>query len=299
MTEPFNELCTAPWGKVLVNRHDFFLGACFRQHGEFSENELDLLRSITKPGQLVVDVGANLGALTVPLAQHVGPQGHVVAIEPQRLMFQLLCANVALNSLDNVTTLQIAAGHSRGTIAVPAFDPHHRKSAPGSISLVPGQSAGFEGTAAGKEPVEVFPLDSIDLRGVGLLKIDVEGMESHVLAGAHQTIARDRPLIYVENDRPEYSARLITALTDLGYRMWWHLPAMARQKIEGADPDYSVVVSVNMLALPDEVEAEIDPEMAVTGPDDDYHAAQHRYAKSRGLVIDIQSGALSPPSVAA
>ncbi|KAF4683343.1 hypothetical protein FOZ63_009456, partial [Perkinsus olseni] len=66
------------------------------------------MQSILRPGDVFVDAGANLGSYTIPMAEHVGPAGMVLAFEPFRWTYQLLNANVALNGLMNVWTYQAA-----------------------------------------------------------------------------------------------------------------------------------------------------------------------------------------------
>eukprot|EP01079_Euglenida_sp_SAG-EU17-18_P008946 gene8946-8094_t len=78
------------------------------------------------PGAVIADVGAHIGAHTVPLAQLAGPRGKVHSFEPQRLQFQLLNSNVAINALHNVHTYQWALGNpasSSATVNIPHVDP--------------------------------------------------------------------------------------------------------------------------------------------------------------------------------
>src|SRR5690606_28828206 len=89
-------------GPMLFNKRDLYVGRSLATYGEFSEAEIGLFRQILRPGGVVVEAGANIGAHTVPLARMVGESGAVVAFEPQRLQFQLLCANLALNGMINV-----------------------------------------------------------------------------------------------------------------------------------------------------------------------------------------------------
>merc|ERR1711865_552646 len=68
------------------------------------------MQSILRPGDTVIDVGANLGSYTIPFAERVGRQGKVLAFEPFRWLYQLTTANVALNGLSNVWTYNLALG---------------------------------------------------------------------------------------------------------------------------------------------------------------------------------------------
>ena len=113
-------------------------------------------------------------------------------------------------------------------------------------------------------------VDSLDLPVCHLIKIDVEGMEREVLQGAEQTIRRFRPVLYMENDRPEHSAALIRQVLDLGYRLYWHLPPLFNpQNYFGvAENVFGKIVSVNMLGLPASVPQEVHGLHEITDPDD-------------------------------
>ena len=63
--------------------------------------------------------------MTVAMARLVGPQGRVVALEPQRILYHMLCANLALNALGNVEARQLAAGSATGSLRIPDIDYGH------------------------------------------------------------------------------------------------------------------------------------------------------------------------------
>ena len=123
--------------------------------------------------------------------------------------------------------------------------------------------------AAG-EPVPVIPLDSIALPALRLLKVDVEGMEVSVLEGARNLILRHRPILYVENDRRENSARLISLITELGYDLWWHQPALFSPNNHAgvADNIFGSIISINLLCLPREQPRQLTGFRPVNGPED-------------------------------
>ena len=111
------------YGKIMYNQLDQFIGRSLRLYGEFSQGEADIFEQIVKPGYIVVEAGANIGAHTIHLAQLAGDNGQVWAFEPQRLVFQLLAGNIALNSLTNVHCLQkCLIGSGKRTIPVPLLD---------------------------------------------------------------------------------------------------------------------------------------------------------------------------------
>ena len=241
-TEGFNRLKDCRHGRMLYNVHDMYVGRSLELYGEFSEGETQLFGQIVRPGDLVIEVGANIGAHTVWFARQTAPRGGVIAIEPQRIVFQVLCANVALNSLANVLTMQKACGEENGSIVVPMLDPTATNN--------------FGGLELGKyeqgERVEMMRLDDLGLNGCRLLKVDVEGMELSVLKGARELILRSKPVLYVENDRPHLSDALIRYIDSLGYECFRHWPPLFNPDnfFKNSQNVFSNIVSKNMICLP-------------------------------------------------
>ncbi|MGA3003569.1 MAG: FkbM family methyltransferase [Acetobacteraceae bacterium] len=241
----FNQLARCRSGVMLCNRNDTYIGASLRKYGEFSGEETALFRLIVQPGRTVLDIGANIGVHTVDLSCLVGPDGTVHSFEPQRLTFQLLCANVALNSCSNVFTHHTAVGAAAGTILVPSLDPGESHNY-GGLSLL--------GSGVG-EPVALVTIDSMELSDCQFIKIDIEGMETEALRGAAVTIQQFRPFLYVENDRQGRSAELIGLLQQYGYRLYWHTPPLYSANNFRVDMEniFGSKVSVNMIGIPAEI----------------------------------------------
>jgi FkbM family methyltransferase len=244
-----NEIRACRHGLMIYNRHDQYVGRSLALYGEYSEGEVELFRQLVQPGQVIVEAGANLGAHTLFLAQAVGPTGVVFAFEPQRIVFQTLCANLALNEIMNVVARQAALGQEPGTTLVPAID-YSQSGNFGRLELGQWQTG---------EAVEVQTLDQLNLPNCHLIKVDVEGMEAAVLEGARLTIERSRPILYVENDRQDRSRDLIALIQSLGYRLWWHLPPFYNPDNFDGNPDnvFGEMGSANMLCLPQEATVNI------------------------------------------
>lgn len=234
-------------GVVLFNPQDAFVGRSFDLYGEFSEGEVSLFRQYVKENDFVLDVGANIGAHTLALSHIVGRTGHVWAFEPQAIVYQQLVANLALNSITNVTAEHAGLARSDTLMAVPRLD-HDRLNNYGGIRLEPL----VEGQPS--EAVFVKRLDSYaNFDVLHFAKIDVEGMEYDVLQGAAETIMRCKPVLYVENDKRDKSPALINLIEKLGYKMWWHIPPLFNpmnyaQLKQNVFPN---IVSCNMLCLPE------------------------------------------------
>lgn len=122
--------------------------------------------------------------------------------------------------------------------------------------------------AAHGEDVPVVPLDQLEVSKAKLIKIDVEGMELDVLAGAKATLARCRPILYVENDRAEKAEALVARLQEDGYRMWWHTPSLYNPANFLGNPHnvFGNVASFNMLCLPRESATTIQGLQEIASP---------------------------------
>jgi FkbM family methyltransferase len=233
------------YGTMLYPLNDTYIGRSLELYGEYSEAEIQVFRFLLRPGDVVLDAGANIGALTLPFSHLVGEQGAVIAFEPQRPMFYLLCANVAINTIENVVAIQAALGAVPGTIRVPVLRPQAHLNF-GGVSV--GGDSG--------DPVRLRTIDSLAIPNLRLIKIDVEGAELGVIQGAGETIRRLRPFLFVENDRQDKSAALIEALFALGYRLWWHFAPLWNARNFRGNPDnvFQNIGSWNMIGVPREVE---------------------------------------------
>lgn len=222
-------------GKVSYLDNDLYIGRALSLYGEREEKEVEFVCSLVKAGDVVVDVGANIGMLTVPLAK-LGAK--VFAFEPQPQMYELLRENVEQNGLE-VQTNQYALGAAAGHAALPPID-YDAPDNFGGVPLLPGDG------------IIVGTLDSMNLLHCKLIKIDVEGMEAEVLKGAKETIKRCYPLLYVENDRLDRSVALITLINELGYEMWWHAPALYNpDNFNGIKENiFPGTITINMLCVP-------------------------------------------------
>lgn len=154
------------------------------------------------PDAVILDVGANVGAWTVPFARRLGAGGRVCAFEPVPANRDRLERAVSQNALSNVTVSPFALGDADATV-----DMWLRTSVTGASS----GTAALVPTGAGHVTVTMRPMDAwveqVTLNRLDFMKLDVEGAELMVLAGAEQTVARFRPLILAEFDEYWMSTR--------------------------------------------------------------------------------------------
>jgi len=255
----FNRIVRGRDAVYVVNENDAYVGRSLIEYGEYCEQEFDLLKQMCGPGSFVAEVGANVGAHTVCMAKQAGLSGRIVAFEPQPVVFQTLCATVALNSMMNVDCYPFALAEAEETVRFPAIDYRVANNFGG---------IGFESLSEGTIPIPVRRFDDSYLHGrLDLLKLDVEGMELRVLKGAQRSIERFRPYIYLENDNRDKSPALISWLFDAGYRLWWHTPALFSPGNFFANPEniFGGVHSINMLGVHSSVTTEV-PLKEVTSP---------------------------------
>ncbi len=236
-------------GLFFVLLSDLYIGRSLAAYGEYSEIEVAFLTSLVRPGATILDVGANIGSITVPLARAVGPTGRVLAFEPQTFLHRILRANVAVNDLASVAIpLRAAVGEEPGHVDVPILD-YARDDNYGGFDISLRDFTDQPSRAVAAEPVPLLTIDALDLPACDLIKIDVECMELDVVFGAAATIERHRPVVYLEVSRK--APALLMSLDALGYRAWWRRPplfnpANHRRRAENSWPG---VVSCNVVCL--------------------------------------------------
>jgi FkbM family methyltransferase len=227
---------------------------------DFEATERTFLSDFLRPGDVFVDVGANIGLFTLIAAICVGPTGHVLAFEPTTVTFERLVDNVRLNDFQNVTTVKLALSDVNGQLdlvrSTDGFDAWNSFARP------------TMGKIFSKQCVDTAAWDQYagqhDLAGaVAMMKIDVEGWESRVLAGGKEMFARmDAPVLQVEfTDEAARAAGsscgdLYKTLERLGYRMFVYDSGMRALVPESMREEYPYV---NLIAAknPDAVNARV------------------------------------------
>jgi len=167
--------------------HRFFMYAYYRYKAIY-EPSLDHLSTLINPGDNILDIGANIGYFTVKFAKWVSSGGRVIAIEPEPANIKTLKMVLARNGLRNVDVIKAAAAEKDGSLFLslnPLNPADHRLGESGIV-------------------IQAITIDSL-LQETGwpvvsFIKIDVQGAELRVLAGAKETISRFKPTFLIEID---------------------------------------------------------------------------------------------------
>jgi FkbM family methyltransferase len=193
--------------------------------GSFEPATVRAYRRIVKPGQTVLDIGANIGAHTLPLARLVGPGGRVIAFEPTAFAARKLAANVALNAhLAARISLHQVMLVARKTDSLP---PAVYSSWPlFEAEALHAKHRGRLMDTAGARPATLDELVAeMRLSEVHFIKLDVDGHEVAVLQGAGESLSRFRPVIalelapYLHAEHGHSFEALVLLLTGAGYRL--------------------------------------------------------------------------------
>ena len=167
-----------------------------------------------RPGMTVYDIGANRGQMTLFFSRTVGSSGSVISFEPEPEIYLTLERNIELNSLGNVSTLQLALSDRDGFGSFAYSDDHSTQGKLDDVEktyVIPGAST---------QKVRVARLDTLAAKGLPpphVIKIDAEGGAAALLRGSVQVIEKYSPRIYIELHGPEEQAGVRDTLLARGY----------------------------------------------------------------------------------
>ena len=260
-TTPPNLVVKARDGYMIVNLNDQYIGKSLIKYGEFSQMEMNLFEQLLEKTDNIVEVGSNIGGHTVGLCK-LAREGQIWAFEPQRIIFQTLCGNIALNSILNCYCIECACSdRTDQPIIVPEPSFMHENNF-GGISMIE------ESQASTRQRTNTLDAALPGLGSLKLLKIDAEGMEAKILTGSEKLIRRTRPVLYVENDRIENSKGLIEKIFSYEYRAFWHVvPMFNENNFNKVDENIFVgIQSVNMLCFPKEAVPDLNGFTEIVDP---------------------------------
>lgn len=178
-----------PEFKMVVNPNDFSVGNTILRNKRYEAHVTRVIKSQLKPGDVFVDIGANIGYFTLLAAAIVGEKGHVYAFEPNLSNCELIRENIALNQYLNVTLFPYAVAESRQTLN------YYGESINSN-----GQVSDISDDHEGLDKVEAVALDEmlLDSGTITVVKMDIEGAEARAFRGMSQIIDKFRPTIFTE-----------------------------------------------------------------------------------------------------
>jgi FkbM family methyltransferase len=212
--------------------------------GTYDPFTTEILHRFVKRGDICFDIGANVGALSLAMAQQTGPKGKVYAFEPGPPLFDRLITNINLNPTLGgcIVPVQVGISDAQGLLHW-SEDMNNR----GNASLLDSDPDGIE--------VPVLTLDQYcdahKVTRLSFIKVDVEGMEYEVFKGANMVLKNLRPILYFETLPffTEYKgfdvfAEIECLLRDVGYSLFKILPDRTITRTTAKD------LSWNTLAFP-------------------------------------------------
>lgn len=166
--------------------------------GTYEEGILDFLGKNYKGKGAFVDVGANIGLISIFVAFKF-PKATVHAFEAHPETLEIFRENLAINGLEQVNSHAFALGSEEAKAMIYADQEQNRGGA--SLLTPHANEDGIE--------IQVRKLDDLELSEIEVIKLDVEGYELEVLKGAEQTIRRDRPMLIIEVSAGRGSERVL------------------------------------------------------------------------------------------
>jgi len=180
----------------------------------------ETVRNEIKEGDIIVDIGANIGYYALQESKLVGDKGRVYAIEPVPENFDLLSRNITLNGYSNIVAYNLAIGNEIGTVTM-NFDPNHRNlSSVKTVNVHPMKG----------RDIPITTLDDFlkDKPNPNVIRMDVEGFERNIIKGMEKTLDKNLPLTLLieihfgNTESPAFKAETITmlqTLKDAGFKI--------------------------------------------------------------------------------
>lgn len=235
-------------GSPIFVRLDDYTSRSIYYFGDHDPKITWVCKKLLRPGDTMLDIGANCGVITISSAKLVGQTGHVHAFEPQPNLAELIqrsaqlggysqvsVHNIALSSQDGVMNIQIPLGHS-GAASLSRQPSVHRQTREIQIQL--------------KRTTDY--LSSLNLQSIRLIKLDVEGHEAEVLQGGLDFFRDCKPDAvvfesnehkYESNAKPFWEQAAVRLLESIGYDLFeipkFKFRLRLRKLARGTEPQVS------------------------------------------------------------
>lgn len=177
------------------------------------------LYNLIEEGQTVFDIGANVGDITMHIAQKIGDRGVIHSFEPDPINYKRISKNISLNTFKNIHLNNMGLGSETAKLKIIVRDEYNR----GMNQLVKGS------VKEGDDFIQIMRFDDYvkknGINKIDVIKIDVEGFDFEVLKGASDTLDKFHPKLFIELDddcliKQDASAtQLVTFLEKKGYKI--------------------------------------------------------------------------------
>jgi FkbM family methyltransferase len=213
-------------GSLIYVSLDQYIGRSIYYFGDFDPKITWVCRQVLRRGDTVLDIGANIGIVTLYTAKLVGSSGKVHAFEPQPKLAQLLQKSVALNHYTQVTLHELALSSQDGIVKmqVPIAND-------GAASLEKTETVGCNEIEIEIKQANTY-LSNLQIKQVRLLKIDVEGHESIVFKSSEDFLLSCKPdiILFEEHNKPLLQQDSVKILQGMDYIIYEMPKAMFRVK---------------------------------------------------------------------
>ncbi|MGY4306309.1 FkbM family methyltransferase [Bradyrhizobium sp. USDA 4369] len=243
--------CPSPGGKLLVSLNDA-IGRCVFFTGDYDRKLTWLCRRILRTGDTAIDIGANIGLVSLTMARCVGPEGRIHAFEPNPRLQDLFKQSLRENHYRNVCLHECALGNQPGFL-----DLHVPRGNFGQGSFkYHAKTSNAEHYRCRVERLSDL-IERDGLEQIRLVKIDVEGFEYEVLSGAGLLLRSIRPDVIIletnEQNQPRFSERAVIRLLRQSDFTFLEIPrSLFSVKITEMNPDTLVTPSHDVIAVPTE-----------------------------------------------
>ena len=172
--------------KLFLNKKGLALS--ISHYGTYEESEAKIMEEKIKVGNIVVDVGANIGLHTLNMARIVGNTGRVFAFEPDPSNFEILEKNVKINNYQNIILEQKAVGDKNGRTTL------YQSDHPGMHRIFPQTKQAKGQVQVALTSLDKYFIDSNLADKINFIKIDVEGLEFSVLKGMKNILKNNKKI---------------------------------------------------------------------------------------------------------
>lgn len=202
---------TTLYGAKLACQRRDFIQRRIAYFGLFEPNLTYFIAASLKPGDIFIDVGANIGYFTLLASKRVGPSGRVYAIEAAPSTYRLLRDNITLNGADNVRALNVAVAERECHARVHAVEDHN-------IGM--NRVEYVESASNGSVPGRTLPaIVGADFARAKFIKVDVEGAEAAILPGIFDALVEADSEAVLVAEINEASSHLVALAQSKGFQV--------------------------------------------------------------------------------